>query len=155
MQRIKKSIDINAPVDRAFEYVTKPENLLHIWPSLVEVHNVKMSPDGLNEFDWTYKMIGFRFHGHSKTVQSKPGEYAEAKNEGGIPSTVRWSFERRGAGCRVTFDAEYRIPTPVIGRLAEAAASKINEREAEMLLANLKTTCEAMAQPQPAPSAHP
>ena len=43
MATVKKSIKINAPVEKVFEYLT-PENLPEIWPSLVEVKNVKNYP---------------------------------------------------------------------------------------------------------------
>jgi hypothetical protein len=43
----------------------------------------------------------------------------------------------------VTFVAEYVVPVPLLGRLAEAVIVKVNEHETETLLANLKATMEA------------
>jgi len=43
----------------------------------------------------------------------------------------------------VTFEAEYSVPLPLLGKLAEAFIIKQNEREAELLLANLRARMEA------------
>ena len=36
MAKMNKSIMINAPVDKVFEFVTEPTNLPKFWPSLIE-----------------------------------------------------------------------------------------------------------------------
>ena len=43
----------------------------------------------------------------------------------------------------LTTEIEYSVPVPVLGRLAEALVVKMNEREAELVLANLKSRMEA------------
>ena len=44
MATVKSSIVINAPVEKVFEYANKPENLPEIWPSMMEVKNIKNYP---------------------------------------------------------------------------------------------------------------
>jgi hypothetical protein len=44
---------------------------------------------------------------------------------------------------QVTFEIEYSIPIPLLGKFAEAFLVKMNEREAETLLANLKARMES------------
>ena len=46
MPNIRKSVRIDAPLDRVFEYLAQPENLLEIWPNMIEVSNVQHRPDG-------------------------------------------------------------------------------------------------------------
>jgi uncharacterized protein YndB with AHSA1/START domain len=36
MAKVSKSITINAPVEKIFEYLTDQTNIPEIWPSLVE-----------------------------------------------------------------------------------------------------------------------
>ena len=43
----------------------------------------------------------------------------------------------------MTFEAEYTVPIPLLGKLAEAFIVKQNEHEAELLLGNLKARMEA------------
>jgi len=159
MKKLQKRIDIQAPPQRVYDYVTKPMNLPGIWPNLVSVSNVVAGEAGANEFDWVYEMGGIRFHGHSHTDDAQPGARLYVKNTGGIDSTFLWTFdELDGGGTRLTLDIEYSIPTPVVGKVAEALTAKANERDADTMLANLKkvleqTTSVAAAAPAPAPPA--
>jgi uncharacterized protein YndB with AHSA1/START domain len=142
MRHLSKSIEINAPVERVFEFITTPTSLPSVWPSMTEVSNVQRTADGRHSFDWVYKMAGFPFKGHSKTTELETPTLSVVKNEGGIPSTFRWKFEKKGAGMRLSVDVDYEIPAPVIGKIAEAVVSKMNEHECEHLLANVKATME-------------
>ncbi len=156
MRKMTKSVDIGASVDRVYAYITTPEKLLDVWPSLVEVKSVERRPDGWHSFDWTYKMAGLRFHGNAKTVRVEQNKYIEVKNEGGIPSVFRWTFEGRDGSTRVTLDVEYTLPTPVLGKIAEAIVAKMNEHERDALLANLKVALEAQPTARAdAAAAHP
>lgn len=146
MKQIKRTIQIKAPVQRVYEFLTQPANLLSIWPNMVSVSNVVASKGGSHDFDWEYRMVGFHFKGHAKTEEAQPGKLVRVRNESGIPSTFIWTYEGLdGAGTRLTLDLQYSIPAPVIGKIAEAIVAKINERDADTLLANLKDVMEAGA----------
>ena len=119
---------------------------------MVEVKNATRKDDGTQTFDWEYKMAGLRFHGHCDTVKVDPHHSIELKNTG-IPSTFRWTYEARNGGVRITCDVEYAIPTPVLGKMAEAIVAKLNERELDTLLANIKSTVEH-GLPAQAPARH-
>jgi uncharacterized membrane protein len=142
MKHITKSIEINAPAERVFDFVTNPVNLPSVWPSLTEVSNVERSADGRHSFDWVYRMAGFPFKGHSTTTEIETGARMTSQNEGGIPSTFRWTFEKKGAGMRLAVDVDYDIPAPIIGKIAEAVVARLNEHEMLTLLANIKATIE-------------
>ena len=141
MASIKSSITINAPVDKVFEY-TKPENLPEIWPSLVEVKNVKELPGGGYSWDWKYKMAGMNFSGSSEHVEFVENERTVSKSTG-IESTITWSYEAVAGGTKMTAETEYKIPVPLLGKVAEAFITKVNENESETILANLKARLEA------------
>lgn len=154
MHQIRKSIEIKAPVERVFEFLTTPNNFLSIWPSMVEVSNVVRRADGYNSFDWVYKMAGLRFKGHAEPKKIETNKYVEMRNESGIPSTFRWLYEPRGTATYLTVEVDYEAPAPVIGKLAEAIVAKINERELEALLANAKSVLEQPIRTQAAPQPH-
>lgn len=143
MKRIQKTIQIKAPAQRVFDYVTQPTNLPSIMPSMIEVSNVAPQPNGGRNFDWIYKMAGVRLKGHSKIEQHEPGKLAVVRTSGGIVSTWTWKFEGDGVGTRLTLDVEYMIPVPVLGKLAEAIVARMNERETELTLAHLKEITES------------
>lgn len=142
MIKIRKSISIKAPVDRVFEYLTTPQNLLEIWPSLVEVTNAKRSSDGTNSFDWTYKMAGLRFRGHCSTVEVDTNRRIVMKNDKGIESVFRWQYAGENGGMKLTLEIEYKIPLPLLEKLAGGFIERLNEHEAELLLQNLKSRME-------------
>jgi uncharacterized membrane protein len=141
MTSIKSSITINAPVEKVFEY-SKPENLPEIWPSLVEVKNIKELPNGGYSWDWVYKMAGMNFNGSSEHVEFVENERTVAQSTG-IESTITWTYEPVGGGTKMTALTEYKIPVPLLGKVAEAFIVKMNENESETILANLKARLEA------------
>jgi uncharacterized protein YndB with AHSA1/START domain len=143
MATLKKSITVNAPVQKVFEYINTPSNLPEIWPSMVEAKDIQRLPNGGNKFRWVYKMAGMRFEGISEDTVIKTNQELVSKTEGGIDSTVSWLLQPEGMGTVVTFQTEYSVPIPLLGKLAEAFIVKQNEHESDVLLANLKARMEA------------
>lgn len=141
MATVKSTVLINAPVEKVWEY-TIPENLPEIWPSLVEVKNVKELPNGGYSWDWTYKMAGMRFTGSSEHVEVVENERTVSKSTG-IESTITWTYAPEGGGTRMTSLTEYTIPVPLLGKVAEAFIVKMNENESNTILENLKARLEA------------
>jgi len=142
MAKLTKSTTINAPIEKVYAYVSDSTNLPEIWPSLQEIKDVKKLPDGKTTDSWTYKMAGIRLKGTTTT------EYVEnkkviSKTEGGVKSTQIWTFEPADGGTRATFEVEYTIPIPVLGKLAEKIVVKMNEHEGDAVMANLKSRMEA------------
>jgi uncharacterized membrane protein len=140
---IRKSVSIEAPVDRVFDYLTDPTHFPDIWPSLLEVDHVSRHADGSHSFDWVYKMAGLKFRGHAETIELQKNRLIVAKAESGIPSTFRWTYDGSNGSTHLTLEIEYSLPTPVLKRFAEPIIGKLNEHEAEALLKNLKATMEA------------
>lgn len=141
MATIKSSIFINAPVEKVFDY-TKPEHLPEFWPSLVEVKNIKELPNGGYSWDWVYKMAGMTFNGSSTHTEYVENERTVAQSTG-IESTITWSYKPEAGGTRMTALTEYKIPVPLLGKVAEAFIVKMNENESDTIMANLKARLEA------------
>lgn len=158
MAKIRKSISIRAPVDKVFEYAGNPDNLLEFWPSMADVENIKPVANGGAEYDWTYKMAGMKFKGHAKPTSFERNKRFSVKNETGIPSSFIWSFDGENGGTRLSLDVEYEIPHTLLGKLAEPFLVKLNEREADAVLENIKARCEeatlAAGKPEARPSVH-
>lgn len=140
MATIRRSISIHAPVDRVFDYVGDPTHLPQIWPSMLAVRNVEPHPNG-NSFDWDYKLLGLRIHGHSDPVELVPNERQVTRAVRGIPNTFRWLYAKHDNDTEVTLEVDYEVP--FFGRLGERMVGRVNEREAETLLRNLKHQMEA------------
>ncbi|GAI43332.1 unnamed protein product [marine sediment metagenome] len=143
MRKIEKSITIDASVEKVFDYVGQPTNLPEIWPSLVEMKDVEPLPTGGKSYRWVYKMAGVLLEGTGEHTEYVANRRIVAKNSGSFESTVIWIFQPEAGGTKVTVEAEYTVPIPVLGKVAEALIVKLNEREAELILANLKARMEA------------
>jgi len=142
MIKTGRSITINAPIKKIFDYLSEPTNQPEIWPSLMEIKDVQRLPDGKTKNRWVYKMAGIRLEGTSEGVESVTNQRIVSKTKGGVESTQTWTFQPEAGGTKVTFEVEYTVPIPVLGKLAEAIIVKMNEHEGEVILANLKSRME-------------
>jgi uncharacterized protein YndB with AHSA1/START domain len=144
MAKIERTITINAPVEKVFGYLTDPTKLPEIWPSLIEVKDVQQLPEVVgSSYHWVYKMAGVRFEGTTETIEHVPNQRVVVKDKGGIQSTRSTLFQPENGGTKVTTQTEYTIPVPLLGKLAETVILKLNEHEADVVQANLKTRMEA------------
>lgn len=142
MATIEKSIVIEAPVEQVFEYLTDPEHLPEIWPSMVEVRDVETLPNGGHRYHWVYSMAGKRFEGDSETVEIEPNSHFLSKTTGGIPAAFDYTFTPENGHTKIDVKTDYELPQSLLGKLAEPFLRKLNERESDTFLANLKDRLE-------------
>ena len=142
MPKIRKSIEINAPVSDVFAYLAHPENLPEIWPSMLEVSNVAPNATGGSDFDWVYKLLGMKFRGRSKTTELEPDRLIVVENEEGIRSRFRYEVQGRDDTTIFSQEIEYEIPGSLLGRFAAPFIERLNEREAQLVTENLKARLE-------------
>jgi uncharacterized membrane protein len=143
MSKLEKSIKINAPVEKVFDYLGDQANLPKIWPSLIEITDLKPLPNGGWSNRWKYKMTGIHLSGTSEDTERITNQRIVSQTKGGIESIQTWTFQSENGGTKVTFAVEYTIPIPVIGAVAEAVIVKMNEQEAKTILENLKAIMES------------
>jgi hypothetical protein len=65
------------------------------------------------------------------------------KEKNGVQATFTWTFEPANGGTKMTTKAEYTVPVPVLGKVAERFIIKANEREAQLIAENIKARIEA------------
>lgn len=142
MTQVNKSVRIHAPIEKVFAYLTQPENFPEIWPSMIEVKNVKANSNGGNDFEWKYKMAGITFEGATKSTEFEYCKKQVTDSIKGIHTHFEWIFSTKREMTMVELLIEYTIPVPVLQKLTDSFVSKQNEREAETLLLNLKVLME-------------
>ena len=103
MAKVEKTVTINAPVEKVFDYIKQKTNLPEIWPSMVEAKDVQSLPNGGDSFRWVYKMAGMRFEGSSEDIEYIANQRIVSKNRGGIDSTITWTVKPEAKGTKVTF----------------------------------------------------
>jgi uncharacterized membrane protein len=142
MHKVQKSVDINAPAERIYEFLGQPANLPEIWPNLISTSKITQGVGGACDFDWLFKMAGIQIHGHAKCEEGVPGKYVRYRNTG-IPGTFVFRYSALdGHGTRLQLTVDYDFPSSVLGRIAEVLAVKINERDIDSMLMNVKDVME-------------
>ncbi len=143
MEKIRKSILIDAPPGNVFEYLSDARHLPEISPRFA-ISNIVATPDGATSFDWTYRLAGMRFRGHSETVEVMKGRYEVVTNESGVPGRFRWAVAPSGSRTEAQLEIDdYQLPIPVLGRLTTPFLRRLYEHEADRLLTNMKARVEA------------
>ncbi len=142
MSKVLHSTTIHAPVEKVFQYLDDKAHFPEFWPSMIEVSDIRDLPNGGKHFHWVYKMAGLRFEGDTDEIEYVPNKKIVGRNEKGIESTITWKLDEHGGETELTFEADYNVPVPLIGKLAENILAKINDNEAVAMLANLKATLE-------------
>ena len=142
MAKLDRTVTIDAPIEKVFQFVEDPSNFPEVWPSMIEVKDVERLPSGGRTFSWVYKMAGVKLEGTSETVEYEENRMVVSETKGGIQSRFVWSFTPEGDGTTLHVDMEYTIPVPVVGKLAESVVVKMNEREASALVSNIKDRME-------------
>jgi len=143
MAKVERSITINAPVEKVFAYIEDPTLNPEWLPSVMEVKDVTVTEERVgSHFRWVYKLAGLLFEGQSTTTQYIPNRRIVTQSKGGIVSTWTWTFQPHDGGTKANLVVEYTIPVPVLGKLAEALVLRLNEREADLAMANIKAMME-------------
>ena len=138
MEIIGEAVTINAPVEKIFNYISTPNNLPEFWSSLVEVTDVQPLPKGGYKTRYVYKMAGVRFRGTGEYTEIVTNKFLVIVTKDGISSILTWAFRSQANRTRVTLTVKYKMPIPLLGKLAEAVIKKMNEQELAFMLANLK-----------------
>ena len=142
MPRIKSGVKINAPVEKVFEYIGHPENIMEWWPNVTAVRDVT----GQGEHQtWTfdYKIMGLHFTAKAKVTRSRLNYERRVESEGGMDANWYWEFRPADGGTQLRWVIDYEIPLPVLGKIGEWITTRRMERVARFSLANIKERMEA------------
>jgi uncharacterized membrane protein len=143
MVKVEKSIALNAPVEKVFDYMTDPHSNMEIIPGMVDVRDIEETPDHIGmHFHWTYKMAGIKFDGETKVLEWEKYRRVVTESTGGVRSRWSFTYEPAPSGSTLTIAVEYEVPLPILGKLAEAVVRRQNEKELELTLSNVKARME-------------
>jgi uncharacterized membrane protein len=145
--KFERTITLNAPVEQVFDYVADRAHLPTIWPSLIEVTNLKRLPAGGATFQYVYKLAGMCLVGTAEDTEYVAKERLVTKLAGDLEGTITFRFEPVGRQTKVQFVTAYTLPTALISKLGEPFVAKLCEHEAELVLQNLKAYFEVGVAP--------
>jgi ligand-binding SRPBCC domain-containing protein len=142
---ISRSIQINAPIEKVFNFITNPGNWTVYVTSLVDVRNIsdKKIKKGTS-YEWTYRMLGVNLDGKGNVVEFSRNSKFGMEMEGAFPIRESFVFEEDGGATKLTFSIHYNVPGKVLGVIANRLViEKLNVKEAIAVLNKVKALCEA------------
>ncbi len=144
MAKVQESIEINAPVEKVFAFVTSPENWTRYVTSLQEVRDLSSGePATGTTFVWSYRMFGMTFNGTGKITEFIPNEKFAMTMEGSMPITETYAFSNDGSKTTLDAEIEYDMPGRVGSFIANTkVAESLNAKESRMVLERIKVLCE-------------
>ncbi len=136
-----KTINIDAPIERVFEFWKNPENFPHFMTNVREVRDMG---DGRSQ--WTVAgPAGFSAKWNAVVTEFIPNEVIAWKSEAGSPvanaGIVRFD-PGNGGGTRITVRMSYNPPAGAIGHVIATIFGANPKREMDQDLLRMKTMIE-------------
>jgi ribosome-associated toxin RatA of RatAB toxin-antitoxin module len=144
MVKVERSILINAPVEKVFDYMADVHSNVEFIPGMIDVRDIQETPGHVGtHFKWTYKMAGIKFDGETTVLEWDQYKKVVTESKGGIKSKWCFMYGPETSGSKLSAVVEYEVPVPVLGKLAEVIVRRQNEKELELALSNVKAHVEA------------
>ena len=137
----RDKILIRAPLDRVFAFVDSPSELPTWLPNMVEVRNVIGTGVG-QQYEYTYKMAGLLLRGQSVVVEHEPNERGLHQIIGTFSAFWEYSVAPHEDATVLSLGAEYKVPIPIVGKMAARVAVAQNARALGLALINAKEAME-------------
>jgi len=142
MIRITKSITINAPVEKVFEYVSNPEQISEWQPNVTNIKDITGHGEQ-QRWTWHYKVMGMSFGGKATVTRSTLNAERRVDSEGGISNTWLWKFKTENGGTHLNCEMDYTVRIPLIGKVGELLLLRGNNRMVNTAMANIKNRMES------------
>lgn len=142
-EKVEVQAEIKVSAQKIFEFITNPENIPSILPGLIENSNVPALPLTTGaSFNYKYQMYGMTFDGVWTVLDIKEPTLYKAHTTGGIESDWTIEISDEGDSTKVQLTVEYAIPGTLFHKIKAAILRKINEKEADHMIHNLKAVLE-------------
>ena len=143
MNQIKKQIKINASAEDVMKFISKPKNMEVVIPNVIRNFNIsKGNPRAGFGFDWEFSMAGIPFYGKWKIEEYDLSKKYVAISTGKINSKWTYTFTEKNGVTTWKVTIEYEPPKKVMAKLAQGVIEKMNEKDAETFLHNVKAILE-------------
>ncbi len=139
---MKRSIHIEAPVEKVFDFFKDPRFMGEVTPSPFAITDVKLTEEGVGtHYSWASKTPVLRFEGFDVYTEFIPNKRITDRSSSGLPGDWTFSFEPEGSGMRLTAEVNHRSfwRLPPLRELVEGAQGPIARR----LLSTVKARMEA------------
>ncbi len=155
---VTRSIEIDAPVEKVFEFVSDPQRRALAMAAALDsntvVTDVETSPEGtVTSWKWTARfllpftrfLLPVGYHAVATRTEHIANRRIVEKHSTVTKDVDAFTFERSENGTRLTYYAECSSPIPLLEKLGIplAAKGKSYGRQIEDILAEVKQRIEA------------
>ena len=128
---MKRSIHIEAPVEKVFDFLKDPRNVPEGATVPYEVKDIKLTDEGVGSYYcWAIKTPGFRFEGFDVYTEFIPNQRITDRSSSGFAGDFTYSFEPEGSGMKLTAEVHHRSfwRIPPLMQLVEMVQGLMMER---------------------------
>jgi uncharacterized protein YndB with AHSA1/START domain len=128
---MKRSIHIEAPVEKVFDCVKDPRYLPGGVKTPFKVTDVKLTEQGVGTYySWASKTPGLRFEGFDVYTEFIPNQRITDRSSSGLPGDWTFSFEPEGSGMKLTAEVHHRSfwRIPPLMQAVELVQARMFER---------------------------
>ena len=139
---MKRSIHIEAPVEKVFDCAKDPRYMPAGMTTPFEVTDVKLTDEGVGTYySWATKTPGLRFEGFDVYTEFIPNQRITDRSSAAVAGEITLSFEPEGSGTKLTIETRHRSfwRIPPLMQLVEMVQGPMMER----LLSAMKAEMEA------------
>ena len=137
---MKRSIHIEAPVEKVFDFFKDPRNMQGIVASPFAHKDVKVTEEGVGTYySRASKTPGLRYEGFDVITEFIPNQRITDRSSAGLPGDWTFLFEPEGSGMQLTAEIHHRsfwrLPLlrelvewgqgPIAGRFLSAVKAKM------------------------------
>lgn len=142
MLTIERTVCVTAPPDRIFDFVEDVRHLPEFCPSVLRVTDVRPLPIGGHHCHFVYELAGSTLEGDADTIEHVGNRKRVDRLTGEVEGTFEWSIRPHNGTSAIDLKIAYVPPKELLAALGEPELRTLNEREAELVLANLKALLE-------------
>ena len=145
MAKIETKIEIEAPVQKVFDYVANvAENHGKFFQFVQKVEATSALKRGLGAtYKYDVKSGGIKTWFENKVTNYVENELMEFKSVGGMKNEGRWAFAPTEKGTEVTFLMDYELPASYLGKVLDKLfVERENRKDIAESLKGLKEILE-------------
>ena len=148
MSHIHKSILINAPVEKVYNFARDPRRWNTFFVGLGAPEDIKGNGEAGTTVKQNFTMLGIAFPITTRVVDEKlvgTKAYWKGAVEGPLTATNDWNYTAKGPDqTEIAVDIDYTIPGKLLGKITDKLlVEKIQDKAAATTLENFKLLCEA------------
>ena len=145
MNKVWRSISVNARMNDVYGFLVNPQNLAEVWPNLEEVKRVEQSKvNGAYDFEAEFQIADRKLRAKAQSVDAQQYDHLSIKTGKDLESTIDWKLAPIGGrSTKVTLQFDYRTPKDAADQEGTHALVKETERGVDEMLKNLKSRVEA------------